>query len=121
MICDHRLTQIETVNNKGKNIVEEDALAKPINLDPRQGILPEISIQDGDKEAMINNYLEEVERSLLLNITQYENSDTSMRSETRKDATDDIQEAQPVEATTSEDTLRKAEDLLRKLKEKDKL
>ncbi|XP_015161598.1 glutathione S-transferase U17-like [Solanum tuberosum] len=30
-----------------------------------------------------------------------------MRSETSKDATDDIQEAQPVEATTSEDILRK--------------
>ncbi|XP_049349045.1 uncharacterized protein LOC125813609 [Solanum verrucosum] len=46
---------------------------------------------------------------------------TSMRSETSEDATDDIQEAQPVEATTSEDTLRKAEDFLRELKEKDKL
>ena len=28
MICDHRLTQIETVNNKGKNIIEENTLAK---------------------------------------------------------------------------------------------
>ncbi|KAG5595418.1 hypothetical protein H5410_036650 [Solanum commersonii] len=39
MICHHRLTQIETVNNKGKNIVEENTLAKSINLDPRQGML----------------------------------------------------------------------------------
>ncbi|KAG5585567.1 hypothetical protein H5410_046001 [Solanum commersonii] len=38
MICDHRLTQIETVNNKGKNIVGENILAKPFNLDPRQGM-----------------------------------------------------------------------------------
>uniref|UniRef100_M1DU84 Uncharacterized protein n=1 Tax=Solanum tuberosum TaxID=4113 RepID=M1DU84_SOLTU len=80
-----------------------------------------ISVQDGDKEAMINNYLKEVKRILLLNISQYEKSNTSMRSETSEDATDDIQEAQPVEAATSEDTLKKAEDFLRKLKEKDKL
>ncbi|KAG5596002.1 hypothetical protein H5410_037234 [Solanum commersonii] len=38
MICDHRLTQIEIVNNKGKNIVEENTLAKPFNLDLRQGM-----------------------------------------------------------------------------------
>ncbi|KAG5609801.1 hypothetical protein H5410_021082 [Solanum commersonii] len=38
MICDHCLIQIETVNNKGKNIVEENSLAKPVNLDPRQGM-----------------------------------------------------------------------------------
>ncbi|KAK4733853.1 hypothetical protein R3W88_008114 [Solanum pinnatisectum] len=45
---------------------------------------------------MINNYLEEVRRNLLLNITQYEKSDTSMRSETSEDiAPEDIQEAQP--------------------------
>ncbi|KAG5596003.1 hypothetical protein H5410_037235 [Solanum commersonii] len=70
-------------------------------------IARKISIQDGDKEAMINNNLEEVNRSLLLNITQYEKSDSSMRSETSEDATDNIQEAQPVEAATSEDTLKK--------------
>ncbi len=38
MICDHRLTQIETANSKGKNIAEENTLAKPFNLDPRQGM-----------------------------------------------------------------------------------
>ncbi|KAG5629038.1 hypothetical protein H5410_000755 [Solanum commersonii] len=37
MICDHRLTQIETVNNKSKNIVDENTLAKPFNLDSRRG------------------------------------------------------------------------------------
>ncbi|KAG5578568.1 hypothetical protein H5410_058702 [Solanum commersonii] len=38
IICDHRLTQIESTNNKGKNIAEENGktLAKPIKLDPRQ-------------------------------------------------------------------------------------
>ncbi|KAG5570690.1 hypothetical protein H5410_060456 [Solanum commersonii] len=35
---------------------------------------------------MINNYLDEVRRNLLLNITQYEKFDTSMRSETSDDA-----------------------------------
>ncbi|KAG5599907.1 hypothetical protein H5410_031277 [Solanum commersonii] len=84
-------------------------------------IARKISVQDGDREAMINNYLEEVKRSLLLNITQYEKSNTSMRSETSEDAINDMQEAQPVEATTSEDTLRKAENFLQKLKEKYKL
>ncbi|KAG5605132.1 hypothetical protein H5410_026624 [Solanum commersonii] len=38
MICDHRLTYLENVHNKGKNIVEENTLAKPFNLDPRQGM-----------------------------------------------------------------------------------
>ena len=35
LICDHRLTQIETVNNKGKNIAEENTLVKSFNLDPK--------------------------------------------------------------------------------------
>ncbi|KAG5619561.1 hypothetical protein H5410_004779 [Solanum commersonii] len=38
MICDHCLTQIETLHNKGKNIVEDNTLAKPFNIDPRQGM-----------------------------------------------------------------------------------
>ncbi|XP_049360383.1 uncharacterized protein LOC125825086 [Solanum verrucosum] len=38
IICDHRLTQIESTNNKGKNIVEENTLAKPINCDPKQNM-----------------------------------------------------------------------------------
>ncbi|WMV30336.1 hypothetical protein MTR67_023721 [Solanum verrucosum] len=36
-----------------------------------------ISIQDGNKEEMINEYLDDVRRNLLLNITHYEKSDTS--------------------------------------------
>ncbi|KAG5600858.1 hypothetical protein H5410_032228, partial [Solanum commersonii] len=82
-------------------------------------IARKLLIQDGDKEEMINSYLEEVKRSLLLNITQYEKLYTSMRSET---SDDDIQEAQPIESekTTSEDTMRKAENFLQKLKENDK-
>ncbi|KAG5619542.1 hypothetical protein H5410_004760 [Solanum commersonii] len=38
IICDHRITQIESVNSKGKNIAEENTLAKPINLDSRQNM-----------------------------------------------------------------------------------
>ncbi|KAG5632512.1 hypothetical protein H5410_004229 [Solanum commersonii] len=38
IICDHRLTQIESANNKGKNIVDENTLAKSINIDPKQNI-----------------------------------------------------------------------------------
>uniref|UniRef100_M1DK87 Uncharacterized protein n=1 Tax=Solanum tuberosum TaxID=4113 RepID=M1DK87_SOLTU len=98
-------------------------------ISPKKGIIVDrsvrhiarkISVQDGDKEAVINSYLEEVKRSLFLNITQYEKSDTSMRSETSKDAIDDIQEAQPVEATVSEDALKKVEDFFQKMKEKEK-
>ncbi|KAG5590213.1 hypothetical protein H5410_040727 [Solanum commersonii] len=60
-------------------------------------IAQKISIQDENKEDMIKNYLEEIKRNLLLNITQYEKSDTSMRSETSDDVIEDIQEAQPDE------------------------
>ncbi|KAG5630955.1 hypothetical protein H5410_002672 [Solanum commersonii] len=74
-------------------------------------------IKDGNKEEMINNYLDEVRKNILLNITQYEKSDTSMRSETSDDIAD-IQEAQLCEPTT-EDVLEKVKDLLRNLKGKD--
>ncbi|KAG5587418.1 hypothetical protein H5410_047852 [Solanum commersonii] len=42
IICDHRLTQIESANNKGKNIVEENTLAKSINIDPKQNMFLEM-------------------------------------------------------------------------------
>uniref|UniRef100_M1DU20 Uncharacterized protein n=1 Tax=Solanum tuberosum TaxID=4113 RepID=M1DU20_SOLTU len=101
-------------------------------ITPQKGIIVDSSvrhiaqkkfIQDRNKEEMIKNYLEEVKRNLLLNITQYEKSDTSMRSETSDDVTEDIQEAQPDESDkpTSEDTLKNAEDFLRQLKKKDKI
>ncbi|KAG5599617.1 hypothetical protein H5410_030987 [Solanum commersonii] len=49
IICDHRITQIETGNNKGKTVAEENTLAKPINLDPRQA-----------KEAASSIHLEDI-------------------------------------------------------------
>ncbi|KAG5605747.1 hypothetical protein H5410_027239 [Solanum commersonii] len=82
-----------------------------------------VSIQDGNKEEMIKEYLDEIRRNLLLNITHYEKLDTSMRSETSDDIADDAQEAQPCESAKpmTEDMLSKAEGLLRELKKKDKM
>uniref|UniRef100_M1DDH7 Uncharacterized protein n=1 Tax=Solanum tuberosum TaxID=4113 RepID=M1DDH7_SOLTU len=82
-----------------------------------------ISIQDGNKEEMINEYLEEVRKNLLLNITHYVKLDTLMRSETSDDVADDVQEAQPCESEkiVSEDMLSKTEDFLRELKKKNKM
>ncbi|KAG5574944.1 hypothetical protein H5410_055078 [Solanum commersonii] len=61
-------------------------------------IARKIFIQDGNKEEMINEYLDEIRRDLLLNITHYEKLDTSMRSETSDDIADDAQEAQLCES-----------------------
>lgn len=53
-----------------------------------------ISIQDGDKTDLINQYLEEVKRNLLQTLSQCEKSDTSMQSET---SNDDVEEdSQPM-------------------------
>jgi len=38
IIYDHCPTQIESANNKSKNIVEENTLAKSINIDPKQNM-----------------------------------------------------------------------------------
>jgi len=92
---------------------------------PHKGIIADTSVkhmarkisnQDGEQNEMINNYLKEVRKNLLLNITHYAKSDSSMRSET----SDDTHEAQPYESEepVSEDTLKKAEDFLSKLKNK---
>ncbi|KAG5590677.1 hypothetical protein H5410_041191 [Solanum commersonii] len=43
-----------------------------------------ISFQEGDKEKIILDYLEEVRKNLLQTITQIDKSDTLMRSETNK-------------------------------------
>ncbi|KAG5619540.1 hypothetical protein H5410_004758 [Solanum commersonii] len=71
-----------------------------------------IFLQDGNKQEMINEYLDEVRRNLLLNITHYEKSDTSMRSEMSDEAQDDT--PQPCG-----DTLQQTEDFLFELKGKD--
>uniref|UniRef100_A0A1S4CW94 CCHC-type domain-containing protein n=1 Tax=Nicotiana tabacum TaxID=4097 RepID=A0A1S4CW94_TOBAC len=75
---------------------------------------------EGDKEEMINNYLEEVKRNLLRSINQYEKSDTSMKSETSND--DIVEDSQPFESEKilSEEDLQDAEEFIRKMKESDK-
>uniref|UniRef100_M1DBB6 Uncharacterized protein n=1 Tax=Solanum tuberosum TaxID=4113 RepID=M1DBB6_SOLTU len=74
-----------------------------------------ISNQDEEEQNdMINKYLEEVKKNLLLKINHYAKSDSSMRSET----SEDMHEAQQFEKERSEDTLKKAEDFLAKLKDK---
>lgn len=39
-----------------------------------------ISIQEGNKEESINKYLAEIKRNLLIDIAEFDKSDTSMRS-----------------------------------------
>ncbi|KAG5615778.1 hypothetical protein H5410_015602 [Solanum commersonii] len=107
-----RIKDYGTISHKG--IITDNSV---------KHIARRISIQDGNKEEMIKEYLDEIRRNLLLNITHYEKSDTSMRSETSDDIADDDQEAQPCESakTVTEDMLSKAEGLLRELKKKDKM
>ncbi|KAG5609790.1 hypothetical protein H5410_021071 [Solanum commersonii] len=69
---------------------------------------------EGEQNEMIMNYLEEVKKKILLNISHYAKSDSSMRSET----SEDMHEAQPYEEESPVDALKKAEDILAKLKEK---
>ncbi|KAG5590214.1 hypothetical protein H5410_040728 [Solanum commersonii] len=72
-----------------------------------------ISIQDGNKEDMINEYLDEVRRNILLNITHYAKSNTSMRSEASDDVQDD-KDTQPCG-----DSLQQTKDFLFSLKGKE--
>lgn len=83
-------------------------------------IARKISFQEGDKTEMINEYLEEVKRNLLLSINQYEKSDTSMQSETSHD--DNAEDSQPIETERimSEEDLDDAEEFIRKMKKAEK-
>ncbi|KAG5569309.1 hypothetical protein H5410_059075 [Solanum commersonii] len=72
-----------------------------------------IFIQDGNTDDMINNHLEEVRRNILLNITHYAKSDTSMRSETSEDA-QEYKNTQPCG-----DSLQQTKDFLFNLKGKE--
>ncbi|KAH0686229.1 hypothetical protein KY284_016782 [Solanum tuberosum] len=69
---------------------------------------------EGEQNEMIMKYLEEVKKKILLNISHYAKSDSSMRSET----SEDMHEAQPYEEESPLDALKKAEDYLAKLKDK---
>ncbi|KAG5599570.1 hypothetical protein H5410_030940 [Solanum commersonii] len=69
---------------------------------------------EGEQNEMIMNYLEEVKKKILLNISHYAKSDSSIRSET----SEDMHEAQPYEEESPVDALKKAKDFLAKLKDK---
>ncbi|KAG5615565.1 hypothetical protein H5410_015389 [Solanum commersonii] len=69
---------------------------------------------EGEQNKMIMNYLEEVNKKILLNISHYKKLDSSMRSET----SEDMHEAQPYEEESPVDALKKAEDFLAKLMDK---
>ncbi|KAG5590220.1 hypothetical protein H5410_040734 [Solanum commersonii] len=69
---------------------------------------------EGEQNEMIMKYLEEVKKKILLNVSHYAKSDSSMRSETSKD----MHEAQPYEEESLVDALKKARDFLGKLKDK---
>ncbi|KAG5630937.1 hypothetical protein H5410_002654 [Solanum commersonii] len=69
-----------------------------------------ISIKDGNTDDMINDYLKEVRINILLYITHYAKSDTSIRSETSEDAQED-RNTQPCG-----DSLQQTEDFLFSLK-----
>ncbi|XP_075106865.1 uncharacterized protein LOC107791933 [Nicotiana tabacum] len=111
-LLDSIKTKIQEYSSKPQKEVIDDSSV--------QHIARKISFQEGDKEEMINNYLEEVKRNLLRSINQYEKSDTSMQSET---SNDDIAEySQPFESekTLPDEDLQNAEEFLRKMKESDK-
>ncbi|KAG5580641.1 hypothetical protein H5410_051268 [Solanum commersonii] len=69
-----------------------------------------ISNLDGNKEELINDYLEGVRRNLLLNITHYEKFDIFMRSETRTQPSEpkepDSRATQSLALNSSEQTIR---------------
>ncbi|KAG5578209.1 hypothetical protein H5410_058343 [Solanum commersonii] len=69
---------------------------------------------EGEQNEMIMKYLEEVKKKILLNVSHYAESDSSMRSET----SEDMHEAQQYEEESPVDALKKAEDFLTKLKNK---
>ncbi|KAG5582073.1 hypothetical protein H5410_052700 [Solanum commersonii] len=69
---------------------------------------------EGEQNEMIMKHLEEVKKEILLNVSHYAKSDSSMRSET----SEDMHEAQPYEEESPVDALKKAEDFLAKLKDK---
>ena len=81
-----------------------------------KNIARRISIQDGNKEDLINNYLAEIKENFLTNIAEFAKSDTSMKS-----GQSDTADAQSVDQymELSEGQLQKVEDFLASIKDKD--
>ncbi|KAG5619572.1 hypothetical protein H5410_004790 [Solanum commersonii] len=80
-LIERRIQQYYPIPQKG--IIQDNSV---------RHITKKIPIQEGDKDEMFNNYLKEVRRNLLLNITQYEKSYTSKRKPifTRDSSFDDL-------------------------------
>ena len=79
-------------------------------------IAQRISIQDGNKKEMINDYLQDIKKNLLQNISEFDKSDTSMRSG-QSDTADAQSVDQDIELTESH--VQKVEDFLASVKEQD--
>ncbi|KAG5590299.1 hypothetical protein H5410_040813, partial [Solanum commersonii] len=102
------------------------ATIKEYNRIPNKGIITDDSTsvkhmarrisnhEEEEQNQMILDYLEEVKKTLFSNLNHYAKSDSSMRSE----ASEDMHEAQQIEEEEPADTLKKAEALLAKLKDK---
>ena len=111
----------------GQELLDQiTAAVKEYNSVPNKGIMTNDStsvkhiarrISNHDEEEqnrMILDYLEEVKKTFLSKINHYAKSDSSMRSE----ASEDMHEAQQIEEEEPTDTLKRAEELLAKLKDK---
>lgn len=87
---------------------------KLINEGSVKHIARRILVQDVDKTEMINEYLEEVKRNLLNTLTQFEKSDSSMKSATSND--DIFADSQSVQSDKilSDDVIEQVEDFLGK-------
>uniref|UniRef100_M1C2X5 Zinc knuckle family protein n=1 Tax=Solanum tuberosum TaxID=4113 RepID=M1C2X5_SOLTU len=117
----------QTKSIYGQELLDQiTATIKEYKSIPNKGIITDESVtvkhmarrisnhDEEEQNKMILDYLEEVKKSLLLNLNQYAKSDSSMRSE----ASEDMHEAQQIEDEDPADTLKRAEELLAKLKEK---
>uniref|UniRef100_M1D913 Uncharacterized protein n=1 Tax=Solanum tuberosum TaxID=4113 RepID=M1D913_SOLTU len=117
----------QTKSIYGQELLDQiTATIKEYKSTPNKGIVIDESVtvkhmarrisnhDEEEQNKMILDYLEEVKKSLLSNLNQYAKSDSSMRSE----ASEDMHEAQQIEDEDPADTLKRAEELLAKLKDK---
>ncbi|KAG5599896.1 hypothetical protein H5410_031266 [Solanum commersonii] len=114
LIGQELLDSIKEKNNY-YNIIH---LEKIIDDHSVRHIARRISVQEKDKEKIIQDYPEEVRKTLLQTITQIDKSDTSMQSET----SNDVEESQRAESDNmlSATKLQDAEDFLQQMKALDK-
>uniref|UniRef100_M1DN15 Uncharacterized protein n=1 Tax=Solanum tuberosum TaxID=4113 RepID=M1DN15_SOLTU len=117
----------QTKSIYGQELLDQiTATIKDYKSIPNKGIIIDESVtvkhmarrisnhDEEEQNKMILDYLEEVKKSLLSNLNQYAKSDSSMRSE----ASEEMHEAQQIEDEDPADTLKRAEELLAKLKDK---